>query len=66
MDIAKYEYGYESILPVGAVTQIRYLPKQNRQGRQGEKKERPFEAYFRMQLEREPQKDENQSFQAYC
>ncbi|MBO5246638.1 MAG: hypothetical protein J6B28_05185 [Eubacterium sp.] len=65
MDIARIEYGYQSILPVGAVTKIRYLPKQGRQQQQGEQKESAFHTILKMQLQ-ENQREETHSFQAYC
>ena len=65
MDIARFERGYQNILPVGAVTQIRYFPQHQQQRRQEEKKEHPFEVLFQMQLKEAPM-EENQSFQLYC
>ncbi|MCI7129677.1 MAG: hypothetical protein MSA09_03775 [Lachnospiraceae bacterium] len=64
MDIARYVRGYESIMPVGAVSQIRYSPKREQQ-RQSEQKEHPFQVMFQMQLKEAPM-EENQSFQMYC
>ena len=64
VDIAKYARGFESIIPVGAVTQIRYSPKREQQ-RQGESKEHPFQMMFQMKLKETPM-EENQSFQLYC
>ena len=65
MDIAKYARGFESIIPVGAVTQIRYFPQREQRQRQGEQKEHPFQAMLQMQLKEAPM-EENQSFQLYC
>lgn len=65
MDIAKYARGFESIMPVGAVTQIRYSPQREQKQRQGEQKEHPFHVMFQMQLKEAPM-EENQSFQLYC
>ena len=65
VDIARYERGFSSIVPVGAVTQIRYSPKREQQQRQGESKEHPFQMMFQMQLKEAPM-EENQSFQLYC
>ena len=65
VDIARYGRGFESIVPVGAVMQIRYSPPREQQQRQGEQKEHPFEMMFRMQLKEAPM-EENQSFQLYC
>ena len=64
VDIARYVRGFESIVPVGAVTQIRYSPKREQQ-RQGESKEHPFQMMFQMKLKETPM-EENQSFQLYC
>ena len=64
MDIARYVRGIDSIMPVGAVSQIRYSPKREQQ-RQGEQKEHPFHVMFQMQLKEAPM-EENQSFQLYC
>lgn len=65
VDIARYVRGFESIVPVGAVTQIRYSPKREQQNRQSESQERSFQMMFQMKLKEAPM-DENQSFQAYC
>lgn len=65
VDIARYVRGFESIMPVGAVTQIRYSPKREQQNRQGKAKEHPFHVMFQMQLKEAPM-EENQSFQLYC
>ena len=65
MDIAKYARGFESIIPVGAVTQIRYFPQREQRQRQGEQKEHPFRVMLQMQL-KEATMEENQSFQLYC
>ena len=65
VDIARYERGFSSIVPVGAVTQIRYSPKREQQQRQGESKEHSFQMMFQMQLKEAPM-EENQSFQLYC
>ena len=65
VDIARYERGFSSIVPVGAVTQIRYSPQREQQQRQGEQKEHPFHMMFQMQLKEAPM-DEKQSFQLYC
>ena len=65
MDIAKYARGFESIIPVGAVTQIRYFPQREQRQRQGEQKEHPFQVMLQMQL-KEATMEENQSFQLYC
>ena len=65
VDIARYVRGFDSIVPVGAVTQIRYSPKREQQQRQGESKEHPFQMMFQMQLKEAPM-EENQSFQLYC
>ena len=64
VDIARYEKGFSSIVPVGAVTQIRYSPKREQQ-RQGESKEHPFQMMFQMKLKEAPM-EENHSFQLYC
>ena len=65
VDIAKYARGFESIIPVGAVTQIRYFPQREQRQRQGEQKEHPFQVMLQMQLKEAPM-EENQSFQLYC
>ena len=65
VDIARYARGFESIMPVGAVTQIRYSPQREQKQRQGEQKEHPFHVMFQMQLKEAPM-EENQSFQLYC
>ena len=65
VDIARYVKGYESIVPVGAVTQIRYSPQREQRQRQGEQKEHPFHVMLQMQLKEAPM-EENQSFQLYC
>ena len=65
VDIAKYVRGYESIIPVGAVTQIRYFPQREQRQRQGEQKQNSFHMMLQMQLKEAPM-EENQSFQAYC
>lgn len=65
VDIARYARGFESIMPVGAVTQIRYLPQREQQQRKGEQKEHSFQMMFQMKLKEAPM-EENQSFQAYC
>ena len=65
MDIARYEKGFSSIVPVGAVTQIRYFPQREQRQRQGEQKEHPFQVMLQMQLKEAPM-EENQSFQLYC
>lgn len=66
VDIAKTEYTYQNILPVGAVRQIRYLPRQGQQSRQEDRKGNAFRAYFELQLAREAPKEKDQRFQAYC
>lgn len=63
--IARYAKGYQSIVPVGAVTRIQYFPPKGQQNRQGEKKEQSFHMVFQMKLNEIPM-EENQSFQAYC
>ena len=65
VDIAKYARGFESIMPVGAVSQIRYTPKRQQQDRQSEPQEHPFQVMFQMKLKETPM-EENQSFQLYC
>lgn len=65
MDIAKYERGYQSIVPIGAVTRIQYFPQRRQQKQQEEKKDHTFQTMFQMQL-RETPREENQNFQAYC
>ena len=65
VDIARYEKGFSSIVPVGAVTQIRYSPKREQQNRQSEPQEHPFQMMFQMKLKEAPMV-ENQSFQLYC
>ncbi|MEY8332358.1 hypothetical protein AALB53_04460 [Lachnospiraceae bacterium 47-T17] len=65
MAIAKYDKGYQRIVPVGAITRIQYFPQRGQQNRQEEKKEQSFHMVFQMKLNETPM-DENQSFQAYC
>lgn len=65
MDIAKYVRGFESIMPVGAVSKIRYSPNRQQQKRQNEQKEHPFQMMFQMKL-RDAPLEEHSSFQAYC
>jgi len=63
--VAKYARGYQSIVPVGAITRIQYFPPKGQQNRQEGKKEQSFQMMFQMKLNEIPM-DENQSFQAYC
>lgn len=66
MDIARYGSNIQSIVPVGAVTKIRYFPQREQQKRQEEEQQKhPFQVMFQMKL-READMDENQSFQMYC
>ncbi len=64
-DIAKYAKGYQGIMPVGAVAQIRYSPQREQQQRKQGKKEHPFEVLLQIQL-REAPMEEDQRFQVYC
>ena len=65
MDIAKYEFGYQSIMPVGAVTQIRYMPQRDKRQQQEQKKESSFQMIFRAQLE-DKAVEEAPKFDVYC
>ena len=65
MDIAKYEYGYQSIMPVGAITQIRYMPQREKRQQQEQKKEQSFRMIFKSKLEDLPV-GETTGFQVYC
>lgn len=64
-DVAKYEKSVLGIVPVGAVTQIRYFPQREQRRRQEEQEEHPFHLMLRMQLKEAPM-EENQNFQLYC
>lgn len=74
MDIAKFEHGYQSIVPIGAVTNIQYYQQQKQQRQHEEKKEHPFQVMFQMQLRENTKRDavyesyggERPNFQAYC
>lgn len=65
MDIAKYVNGYQSIMPVGAVSQIRYMPQREKRQQQEQKKEHPFQVIFRAKLNDLPV-GETTGFQVYC
>lgn len=52
-------------MPVGAVTQIRYMPQREKRGQQQEKKEHPFRMIFQAKLDQLPV-EETSSFQVYC
>jgi hypothetical protein len=65
VDIAKYESRYQSIIPVGAVTRICYLPEKGKQQNKRERKEPSFEMVLDAHMKESPM-DENQSFQVYC
>lgn len=65
VDIARYGTNIQSIVPVGAVTKIRYFPQREQQQRQEEQQKHPFQVMFQMKLQ-EADMDENQSFQMYC
>ena len=65
MDIAKYENGYQSIMPVGAISQIRYMPQREKRQQQEQKKEHPFQVIFQAKLNDLPV-GETTGFQVYC
>jgi predicted 3-demethylubiquinone-9 3-methyltransferase (glyoxalase superfamily) len=66
VETAKYMEFYQSVIPVGAVTRISYLPDQKqRQKKQRKKEEKSFELTLSDKVNEKPM-DENQSFQLYC
>jgi hypothetical protein len=66
VDIATVKdlYGKE-IVPVGAVTSIRYVPDRRQKQKKQEKRQPSFKMMLDAQMKESPM-DENQSFQLYC
>ena len=52
-------------MPVGAITQIRYMPQRDKRQQQEQKKEPSFQMIFRAQLE-DKAVEEAPKFDVYC